>query len=114
MRDINRFVFEFMNEEDDATHIYQFMLDGATEAIQFTEEFEEMCSTMEEAYGIHDVCSPELGEDDAISYTSYEVDPEKYYELVNKWRQFFLAKDFTVGQIEDPVILQGETGEEDE
>jgi hypothetical protein len=98
---VNRFVFEFSDEENEQIHIYQFkFLVGLTSKIEESKEFHQQVDAMEQKYGVHDITGADP--DDAISYTSYEIDPERYKKLMEEWREFFSQAGYPAKEIEGP------------
>jgi hypothetical protein len=101
-----RFVFELSNETHidgkDAIFVYWFpFLDeiakvktmSADEAGDFQGRTEEL----EQEYGVHDFATS--GEHELIGFHSYEVAPEKWMELMQKWRAFFVEQGVPVGEV---------------
>lgn len=116
----NVFEFEFVTTDTAGADLYitkQIEFFGLTaaqadelEEMYNTDEFEEIQTTLEDEYGIHDAFS---GTDyiantrTIFGFHSYEVEEGKIDELMEKWRNFFVGLSeqsngfpkFTVGEI---------------
>lgn len=104
-----RFVFEFSKWIKDDEHLltrFGFeILESSAEAQAWLEtikndgaddEYFEFLGDMED-YGVHDFCT--VGEYEAVGFSSYEVESEKYMEVMEKWHKFFADHGLGVGPI---------------
>lgn len=101
------FQFDFQNEDTDVLTSMAFSFTAKSDDhIEFIKSidydfgegtsFEEAFFELECEYGVHDAG----GADDAFFlFHSYEVDPNKYLELMGKWRDYFLKKGFEVSSV---------------
>ena len=101
-----RFVFEFSHENHDegadALFVFWFpFLDEIAKVKSMNDEahdaYEIIRDDLEAEYGVHDFATS--GEHELIGFHSYEVEPEKWMELMQKWRMFFVEQNVPVGEI---------------
>lgn len=50
----------------------------------------------ESTYGVHDVA---FGENDLLGFTSYEIEEDKFPELMEKWRDIFKRRGLLTSEI---------------
>lgn len=96
----HRFAFEFSAGRD--LTVYWFALIGEIDrARRMTEDsdgaFQARTEELEEEYGVHDFATS--GEHEVAGFHSYEVEPERWPELIGKWRDFFTSQNIGVGEI---------------
>ena len=108
------FTFDFVDEHDDeedaecTNRIFRFDL---LAPISFYEdfygkynEFEDKSMNME-MYGVHDCCGHE---GDLEGFTSYEIVPDQYNDVMLNWREWFIQHGFSAGPVyEVPVNKSG-------
>ena len=89
------FYFDFYDSEEDFSTVYGFNMELASDSIlieDFDESYDFFWSDTESDYGVHDWSSSPNDNVIGIGYTSYEVDPGKYDELMEKWREYFVSR----------------------
>lgn len=95
------FNFNFSDEETDSCHEFRFDVAGDISVFEQYyrdyEVFEDKAMNME-SYGIHNV-SAHAG--DLEGFTSYEVAPEQYAELMEHWRQWYIARGFSCSDVRE-------------
>ena len=101
----HRFVFEFHHEDhpegDDAIFVYFFpFLQGADKVRQLNDEDDEIIDFTGEMedYGIHDFGTS--GNYELVGYHSYEIKPDDWMTVVEKWRDWFTERGVVCGEIE--------------
>lgn len=101
----NIFLFNFYDEEVEKEKEYRFHIHAQTpEQFQSLtlidqgadKKFNEFLSDMEGEYGVHDVS---FGDTEFYGFTSYEVVPNRYDDLLNQWREFFSKRGFHVSDV---------------
>lgn len=96
MKTVFYFDFYFDDGSDDGiTTVYAFNmeLDSTSTLIDDNDEsFEDAMFELESEYGVHDWSTRPVDELVGIGYTSYEVDPSKYVELMDKWLAYFTSR----------------------
>ncbi len=85
------FVFFFPFTDPDQITKIKMMTDEGHDAYEATND------DLESEYGVHDFVTS--GEHELIGFTSYEVEPEKWMQLVETWRTFFVEQGIAVGEI---------------
>ena len=100
------FVFDFFNEDTDVSTILRFKIENIEHdfARLLDEDSEDAIGdfTSEmEGYGVHDWSS---GSHDIVGFTSYEIDKDKYMEVMNKWRDFLIEKGLQCSPITKEVV----------
>lgn len=105
-RDVFRFAF--FNEDTDILTTYTFVAIPSTltgelmlHQIEYGDgelngKFEDMWSETEMDYGVHDTS---WSDGEIYGFTTYEVKPDKYLEVMNKWRDWFTANGFQCADI---------------
>lgn len=93
------FTFEFSNEDNDTVSMYRFDILGSEPILEAYylnyAAFEDKAGNME-MYGVHDV-SAHPG--DLEGFTSYEIDPEDYEQVMDEWRTWFIEQGFECGDV---------------
>ncbi len=51
---------------------------------------------LESTYGVHDIAFDH--ETDVLGFTSYEIDEEKFPELMEKWKEIFKNRGFLISE----------------
>jgi hypothetical protein len=93
------FTFIFNNEDTNRLTAYQFNISGERDIyVKFFQNYENMedKAMNMEVFGIHDVS---VAEGELEGFTSYEVDPEDYLNVMNDWNKWFGEQGFTVGEV---------------
>lgn len=85
------FYYVFIDEEKSEQHTYGFVVNSRVaksfeDMVEF-ELFGELTANIESVYGIHDWTSSPTDNPNAIAFTSYEVDPNRYKQLMTVWRE---------------------------
>jgi hypothetical protein len=102
-----KFIFKFVaepngyvNEDTDDMLISEYSFDVTYEGDPLydnDDKFEDEFEILQDVYGVHD-CSFEQSKH-IHGFTSYEVDPEKYMELMGKWKTFITSLGCKCGEI---------------
>ena len=108
------FYFDFYQSEEDSSTYYGFNMELTPDSVLITESddsSDSFCYYIESDYGVHDWSSRPNDAVAGIGYTTYEVMPNKYDELMNKWRAYFksrpdVKKITEVVRLDDPNIDQ--------
>lgn len=102
-----RFVFEFSTLDEPVvltTYSFEFLDkqdDLRAWVAEQPDDYFNILADMEE-YGVHDFVT--TGDEEIIGFSSYEVGADKYEEVMQKWRDFFVAEGYNCG----PVVLVSE------
>lgn len=62
------------------------------------DDFMDFVSDIESEYGVHDFGT--CGDVERLGYHSYEVEPSKAAELIEKWHIYLTTRGFEPGEIE--------------
>ena len=105
-----RFVLEFTDfEEKHPATCFWFEISppfkcGLIEWNDWEEyQLDEQTSKLESEYGVHNYYGTQTFDGDNLAefgYHSYEVKQDKWEELVNKWRDWFVTQNFNPGEVQ--------------
>lgn len=103
-----KFVFEFSTlDEPEQFTTFEFAFLDKTDAlrawvVEQPDDYFDILDELESEYGVHDFVT--TGDEEIIGFCSYEVEPSKWLEVMQKWHDFFASEGYTLG----PVV-QSET-----
>ncbi len=89
------FYFDFFNEDTEEHTVYGFNIVLKNKELNedFDESYDEHFYNTESTYGVHDWSSRPTDGIVEFGYTSYEVEPKNYKEVVRLWREYFESRE---------------------